>query len=365
MNFSINSKIIQNVVRKMGALLTAKVSIPILSGVLLEVTEKAVLFTVSDGSESMVIRVAPADETCVINTEGKVVLPKDFFDVTKKLNGFLDIELQDTSVTVKKGKTELHFIVMDAEEYPRIAADQPIGQYKMTGTSFEQMVSKTAYCASTNSARPVLQAVHATFGLKGNHFVCTDSHRLGIVGLDFESSESDVALNIPAYSLTHAVKSFDLEKDVFFLLYTNQVALANSDVIYYSQLLEGNYPDTKRLLPETTSELVVNRQELIDTISLLSSMTQNSVISLEIDGLFVKIEARGDISHGASEIAHESYQGDDGFKIAFSAAYMLDALKAINSPSVKILFAGNMRPFLLQGTEESSALQLILPVRSY
>ena len=55
----------------------------------------------------------------------------------------------------------------------------------------------------------------------------------------------------------------------------------------------------------------------------------------------------------------------ESIKISFSARYMLDSLKAIDSDRVQIKFTGPMRPFVIRTPEEEKILQLILPVRTY
>ena len=57
-------------------------------------------------------------------------------------------------------------------------------------------------------------------------------------------------------------------------------------------------------------------------------------------------------------------QGEE-LKISFSAKYMMDALRAIEGTDIAISFTGAMRPFIIRSAEDSSILQLILPVRTF
>ncbi|MDD4069246.1 MAG: DNA polymerase III subunit beta, partial [Candidatus Izemoplasmatales bacterium] len=51
-------------------------------------------------------------------------------------------------------------------------------------------------------------------------------------------------------------------------------------------------------------------------------------------------------------------------KIAFSSKYFLDALKTFNSSEVYVKFTGEIRPFIIEGTDDQGLIQLILPVRT-
>ena len=61
-----------------------------------------------------------------------------------------------------------------------------------------------------------------------------------------------------------------------------QVLFKTDDVLFFSRLLEGNYPDTSRLIPENIKQiLLVNGKSLlqaIDRASLLAREDRNNVV---------------------------------------------------------------------------------------
>ncbi|RKJ74882.1 hypothetical protein D7X33_19005, partial [Butyricicoccus sp. 1XD8-22] len=119
MNFTINAGTLNQISKNMGTLLGAKTTLPILTGVLIVVNESEILFTVSDGADTLVQRVIQSDDV-EINTTGTAVLPKDFFTTVRKMKGQIEVCTEGNIVTVSKGKTELSFTTMLADEYPRI-----------------------------------------------------------------------------------------------------------------------------------------------------------------------------------------------------------------------------------------------------
>lgn len=371
MNFTMDSQIINQVSKNMGSLLNAKTTLPILSGVLTVVTEKEILFTVSDSTDTLVQRVLASDHV-KINEPGTIVLPKDFFTTVRKMHGLIEVCTEGNNVTVTKGKTELTFTTMLADEYPKLADQAPLSQLRYSGPVFKSIVESTAFCSSTSETRPILQGVNLSMEGKTQTFAATDSHRLGnmqVVTSDCLEENQSINQTIPASALTHALKTFDLSKDVFLVSFKNMIALANGNVLYYSNLLEGNYPDTKRLIPaEFKTEIIVNRKECYDTVLLLKELRKedDNVVGFTIDdGLFLKVAVKNELAKGHSEIAFCEKTGEN-LEIAFSSKYFLDALNAFESEEVKVSFCGNMRPFIIRSTDEEDArIQLVLPVRTY
>ena len=51
--------------------------------------------------------------------------------------------------------------------------------------------------------------------------------------------------------------------------------------------------------------------------------------------------------------------------ISFTAKYVTEAIKASGSEEITIGFNGDMKAFVIRNKEDKTALQLVLPVRTY
>ena len=150
----------------------------------------------------------------------------------------------------------------------------------------------------------------------------------------------------------------------------NQILFKAKHLLFFSRLLEGNYPDTSRLIPtESKTDVVLQTKEFlqaIDRASLLAREGRNNVVKLSTigDNLIEISSNTPEVGKVVEEIKGLSIEGEE-LKISFSAKYMMDALKALEGTEIKISFTGAMRPFIIQPINDESILQLILPVRTY
>ena len=137
-----------------------------------------------------------------------------------------------------------------------------------------------------------------------------------------------------------------------------------------SRLLEGGFPETERLIPkEFAYKLVINRQDLISAIDR-NMFIKNEKMTLNR----LQINNKDDISltNKSQEIGESietmnaiSYEGEP-IDISFAGNYVMDAAKALDTVNIKIQFTGSMKPFVLTNdSEDSSVLQLVLPVKTY
>ena len=143
------------------------------------------------------------------------------------------------------------------------------------------------------------------------------------------------------------------------------------NVLFYSRLLEGNYPDTSRLIPtEYKTSITINGRNLlqaIDRASLFAREDRNNIVHFSTDGSpHVQISSNSpDVGNVEELVEAIAYRMVKPLKISFSAKYMMDALKAIDGQDLKIHFTGSMRPFILKSIDSEAILQLILPVRTF
>lgn len=367
MKFTLKKDVIQESMQKLRSVLSSKTTIPVLAGIKVEAMENCIMLTASNASESIVHRILPEDGNVVIEVTGAAVFTKESLDVASKLSGEITYELVDQNLHVTQGKkTSLSFTTMAAEEYPKIENDPKAQNIQLSGKSFMDLISRTVYAVAKSETRPILTGVNLKVG-ETLQAIATDSHRLAKVITPLEKKREEVMVTIPGKMLEHALRAFDLSNDVILSIETSQIAMANGKTIYFSRLLDGNFPETERLIPsEFQSQLTVNTKEIVEALQLLETLSSQGIVKLGVDGLFVSLEAKNETAKGCREISFGNYTGEEGFSIAFSSAYLLEALKRIDTESVNLNFTGNGRPFTVSGVDdETNQVQLILPVRTY
>lgn len=373
MHLKIDSQLLAESLKKVEKVVNPKHNIPILQGILMEVTEKEIILIGSDSTESFRYHIPVDGEKVDVMIPGRTVLPKQITDITKKIKKDSELILKDFNLTIKYGKkSEFNLITFDPEEYPRLPQfDIESPTLSIKGADFSAFVKKTAFAAAESETRPILTRVNLSIDKDCIQLVCTDSHRLGQVKAKITGTNS-MKLVIPAKSLERMVKTFDLQEDVsIYCESENQVVFKNGSLFFYSRLLEGNYPDTSRLIPiDFKAEMKINRKELLDSLDRISGLASGieggaGVVNLHVNGSATITTSQSQIGKGIEVVEYEELLGEDDFTISFSSKYMMDALKAIDDDFVNFKYQGNMRPFVVTPvSSDIDELQLVLPVRT-
>jgi len=379
MKFTITRSTFIKTLNDVSRAISSKTTIPILTGLKLVLTDDSLVLTGSDADISIEARIDANSETNDLQVEstGAIVLPARFFsEIVKRLpEAKMTVDVRDNLQTViTSGASEFTINGLDADQYPRLPEISAPNPLVFDPAILKQLISQTVIAVSNQESRPMLTGVHLT--ISGNTLVAvaTDSHRLAQRVLELQTpTNQDYDVIIPGKSLIELSRTMDDDLDqVEIRIAENQVLFIAGNTAFYSRLLEGNYPDTTRLIPtSSTTTIEFSAPAFLAAIqraSLLSHESRNNVVRLNINVADQKATIYGnspDVGNVEEELQFSNLQGDD-LEISFNPDYMKDALQSFGQSTIEVAFTAPLRPFTLVPSEDKTHfIQLITPVRTY
>lgn len=358
--------------------ISSKAALEILSGIKLDLSEDGLTLTGSNSDISIETVISIADEKAALNIEktGSVVLPARFFnEIVKKLpEDSLSVEVNDRfQATIRSGSAEFIINGLDPDDYPHLPEIDSREQLTLPGDVLKQVINQTVIAASKQETRPILTGIHLAIKDGQLLAVATDSHRLSQRKLTLNGdSATDYDIIVPAQSMNELAKMLgDLSEDIEIQISENQILFILGNTSFYSRLLEGNYPDTERLIPQnSTTTLEINAPAFLRAIeraSLLSHEGRNNVVKLSMKSGTAQATLYSnspEVGNVEEELTFNKLEGND-LDISFNPDYMKDALRSFGQSEVTLNFTMPLRPFTLVPSEaQGEFIQLITPVRT-
>lgn len=377
MKFTIQRDLLISSLQNVMKAISPRTVIPILTGIKVEASHNGITLTGSN-SDISIESFIPAEEEDKVNVEhieeGSIVLHAKYFpEIIRKLpEDIVSIEVDSSLKTViRSGKAEFNLNGQDAEEYPLLPKIQTDDTFEMPVNVLKNMIKQTVFAVSTMETRPILTGVNMRLANNRLHFVATDSHRLASREVDIQDAAVQFEnVVVPGKSLHELNKILsDTDELIQISVTNNQIFFRTKNINFLSRLLDGNYPETDRLIPtHSKTKIKMKTKELLHTIdraSLLAKDEKNNVVRLSTEGNMIEISSNSpEIGNVVENISAISMEGEE-LKISFSSKYVMDALRAIEYDEITIDFTGAMRPFIIRPVEDDSILQLILPVRTF
>lgn len=367
MKFKIKRAVLLNALANVSRAVSQKTPLPALTGIKFELTNEALILT---GSDSDIAIQTTIKENLEIIEPGAIVLSaKYIFEIIRRLDSEeVSIYILDGTLTrIQGGSSKFDLNGTDAFDYPRIDLSQNGIHLTIGSQLLKSLIEKTVFATSDKENRPTLTGVNFKAHDTTLVAVATDSYRLAqnITTLD---ENQDFNIIVPKKSLSEISRI--IEKDELIDVYVSdrKILFVVGDFIVLSRLIEGTYPDTSKLLMnQFTSSMSINANALLKAIDRAALLSDDAkyIITLSMSPDRVRISSNSQEIGSVDEELPEAFFKGEPLDISFSAKYLNEAIRSINSETVKIQFTESMRPFTITDVEKDDNIQVILPVRTY
>ena len=372
MNITISKNILYNALNIVSHAVSSNSPQPVLRGIKITADEDKLTLIGSDADISILKTITPDDENKMnIIESGSILIESKYLtEIVKKLDSeIVSIETIDGAFTKFSGSSAVFKINgMKPEDYPNIDFRTIGSTISLDRNVLVSIIDETTFAAAAKDTRPVLMGVN--FRLENKILKCTatDSFRLARKTLNFDLDDS-FNITIPAKTMYEIKSSMLGEEKDSIDMYQNgkKVQFLSDDIIIQSRLLDGEYPETDRLIPKDFPyTLTIDRDEFIQAIDrTIFIKNENMAINrLQCSKEEIVITNRSQEIGESHQNLYGEYSGEP-LDISFSANYVISAAKYIGGKTLKICFSGQMKPFVILNTEDDTILQLVLPVRTY
>jgi DNA polymerase-3 subunit beta len=363
MKLTVTQENLSRALATVSRIASSRGSLPILSNVLLK-TENNQLLVAATNLDVAISETIGAK----IKTEGSITVPARLMQdyVSSLPSGTLTIEVADSKL---KLTTEHHSSTINgtpADDFPVMPTIEGGDSLQIPGADLKSALQQVLFAASGDDARPVLTGLYL-HTLNGKLYAAaTDSYRLAekIIG----AQEKDVNLLLPASSLQDVLRVMRDDIAVVGLAYDEQQArFSVGPVELVTRLIEGKYPDYRKLLPKDyTTTAVLSRadlQEITKVSSLFAREAAGGVtVTIEEEKKEVSIRSIASQVGENNAVAEASITGDA--VITMNSRYILDALGAFEGDKIQINVNGKLDPCVLTDPENENYLHVVMPVKS-
>ena len=344
--------------------MSARSTLPILSGIYIEATDGKIVFQATD-LEVSVRHSSPA----LIEEEGRTVVPgKLLSDIVRSLpEAAVTLELDKDVVSVRCQQSAFTVRTLNPADFPRFPELTIEKSVTLPADTLASMVRKVAKAVSRDETRAVLTGVLFVIEGASIRLVATDSYRLAMVDrLLEEPVGEDIEAVVPGRALDEATKLASSGDSVRMGVSQNQVVFEFGETTFVTRRVEGSFPNYKALIPKESETIVeVSTEELLAAVKRVSLLAlHNTPLKLSVlsEDQTLSLSATTQDVGDASEDLMVKVEGK-AVEIAFNHAFLVDGLVSVPTDTVRIDIQSSLKPGLLKSAGEEDFLYLLMPVR--
>lgn len=304
----------------------------------------------------------------VINVGAIIELLRRMKDEIVTVESLDDVQLRLTGET--GGKFDING--QKIEDYPVLDLSQPGSHVTLPARILKDISTQVAFSAASENARVVLTGVNIR--VADHQLIATATNTLTLARKTAPVlTDASLQINVPVKAITLFAASAEEVEEVDLYFDHQKLQMSAGDTLYQTALLEGNFPDTDRLLStKTVTDLEVSAEELDGLISRATVYTAEKAVGAGIvpvkflydqDSITVEV-LLSKIGSCRQNIEDFKFSGESG-RVAFNANLMVPMLRAIKGHEKVILsFGGELAPFKINLPDDDSFVMLMVPMRA-
>lgn len=345
--------------------------IPILTGIKFELKKEGLYLSASDSDISIRTFIKSDDIVNIIEVGSVVISGKYIVEIIRKLpDEDITIEVVDGfNMIIQTNGSEFNLNGIDPEEFPNLDLEDTKNPIILNPVIFKSIVNQTFFATSISETRPLLTGINFKLNNDKLEVIATDSYRLAKKEINLSDGyETEFNIVIPSKNLVEFSRMlFDDNESVNMHIFNNKVLFKYKNIIFLSRLISGTYPVSSNIIPNDFKiDIECNYSSLYDMIdraSLLTSDKDKNTIRLRLDDKELIISSNSPEIGKVEEKINIDNEGN--ITISFSSKYMLDAIKSFNSEKIHIMMNDDNSPIILKSDEETTLIQLVLPIKTY
>lgn len=312
-----------------------------------------------------------------IGEDGAITVPaRTFVDLVSALPNdmvHLALNTRTQTLTVTCGSNITDIKGIDAQEFPPMPVPDLADGVSLNVSDFKEMIQQVVFAASNDDARPVLQGVLMTIAENQVTLAATDGFRISVrKALLANPVRQAVTVIIPGRALSELARiAADGDQTLTMNIPAGrgQVVFRLKDAELVSQLIDGNFPDYKAIIPRSS-----RTHTILSVPGFLKACKQAEIIAREGNNVVrlnilpqgdqpgvIEISAQSEET-GTSDVKVDANIDGPALLIAFNVKYLREVLDVLKTPSVALETNQNNTPATLRPIGDDDFVHVIMPM---
>ena len=367
MKIIFNTKEIIDKVKNIAPTAEAKQTLMILGNMVIKVESGKAYITASDLEIQVSSSVkCESDQDCEFSLPARKLL-----EILNALSNYESItfSISDSKVDITAGKSKISLPNLPTIDFPYMNAEELCEKKDIASNDMFNIINKTSFAMAYQDARHFLNGLHLCTEDGKIVSVCTDGHRLAKYKslVDGDDKLSIIIPRKAILEINRILNSFSDSKKIL-IKYSYNTKIFNiqiNDYLIISKLIEGNYPNFNKVIPDSTSAvIIVNKETLKNSLNIISKVVNQQYKGVKLtpnNNTMHLISSNTDSEIGEDQIDVE-YSGEE-MSIGFNISYLQDVIETLEGDTVHICINDQNSGCVVQDNQDDDSTFVIMPMR--
>lgn len=351
-----------------GRAVPSRTTMPILSNVLLA-TDGGQLKLAATNLELSIVHWVGAR----VETDGEITVPaRNFIDLVNSLPPdpvTLEMDVTRLVLALRCNAVAASFRGISADEFPLVPEADDTESVAAEAGELRQGLEQVTFAASNDDSHPVLTGVLLEFVSDALTLAAADGFRLSVRHVPLlQPVTHPFSVIVPARALGELLRILAGHEEPVAISTTarhNQIVFKLPDTVLNSRLIDGTFPDYRRIIPSSyRTRVVLGREEWLQACKRAAIFARDvaNIVRLSITpGEMVVSAASAEFGEGSTGLS-ATVEGE-GLDIAFNVRFLIDVLGALEAPQVALELNAPTNPGVIKAVgDEAAFTHVVMPM---
>lgn len=341
-------------------------TLPILSNVLIQITEENLSFVATDLEIQITAAVSHRGDT---GNTAITVSAKKLQDIVRALpdNAEIAFDSKDSRLQLKAGKSQFNLQTLPADDFPTLSLpDELISELSLPQSTLKHLFNQVQYAMAQQDIRYYLNGLLMVLEPGTVKVIATDGHRLSLASMIAETVNQTAEAILPRKTVIELIKLLgDNDEEVRIKLGKNLVTFSFGNINLVSKVIEGKFPDYNKVVPaHYQNHVILNRLDLLHAMQRAAILSNEKFrgVRMVLTQNSMRVICNNTEQEEAEEELEISYINEP-LDIGFNVTYLLDVLNNINNSEVDCSFGDANSSCLITVPGDDRFKYVVMPMR--
>ena len=369
MKFNINQQDFQKSLNYCQGVIEKRSTLPILSNVLLNASQKDLTITATDLDIIFIHKISDVE----IIEEGQTTTSSSImYDIVRKFSSGKKINFSsdgESKLHLESEKSVFNLNCIKASEFPLTDENFNQNEFKIESKKLLKLLNKCKFSVSNDETRHYLSGIFFHQSVVEDKIfltaAATDSHRMSVSKVNLKDKVEFEPIILPKKTIFQLCTILDdSEGEVKISNIKSKIKFEMSNSILISKLIDGKFPNYIQVIPkENQKKLEVDLKLFLDSVDRVASVSVDKKDGVKFNLLKDTLNLSVNNANSGDGKETISVKFDYEMDVSFNSRYLIDVASQLDGSKIEIYFKDSGSPALIKDPGDYDSIYVVMPMK--
>ena len=369
MKFNINQQDFQKSLNYCQGVIEKRSTLPILSNVLLNASQKDLTITATDLDIIFIHKISDVE----IVEEGQTTTSSSImYDIVRKFSSGKKINFSsdgESKLHLESEKSVFNLNCIKASEFPLTDENFNQNEFKIESKKLLKLLNKCKFSVSNDETRHYLSGIFFHQSVVEDKIfltaAATDSHRMSVSKINLKDKVEFEPIILPKKTIFQLCTILDdYEGEVKISNIKSKIKFEMSNSILISKLIDGKFPNYIQVIPkENQKKLEVDLKLFLDSVDRVASVSVDKKDGVKFNLLKDTLNLSVNNANSGDGKETISVKFDYEMDVSFNSRYLIDVASQLDGSKIEIYFKDSGSPALIKDPGDYDSIYVVMPMK--